>query len=76
MASTFHNTGLFFCIFPMNFAMATLGLKVMGKFLWGVYMGGVYIIVLHQEFQTEKQMRRLIFYKREMCQEGSRTFNQ
>ena len=22
-----------FCIFPMNFAMATLGLKVMGKFL-------------------------------------------
>ena len=24
----------FFCIFPMNFAMATLGLKKMGKFLW------------------------------------------
>ena len=24
----------FFCIFPMNFAMATLGLKAMGKFLW------------------------------------------
>ena len=24
----------FFCIFPMNFAMATLGLKDMGKFLW------------------------------------------
>jgi len=24
----------FFCIFPMNFAMATLGLKEMGKFLW------------------------------------------
>ena len=23
-----------FCIFPMNFAMATLGLKEMGKFLW------------------------------------------
>ena len=23
----------FFCIFPMNFAMATLGLKEMGKFL-------------------------------------------
>ena len=25
---------LFFCIFPMNFAMATLDLKEMGKFLW------------------------------------------
>ena len=24
----------FFCIFPMNFAMATLGLKKMGKVLW------------------------------------------
>ena len=24
----------FFCIFPMNFAMTTLGLKEMGKFLW------------------------------------------
>ena len=24
----------FFCIFPMNFAMATLGLKELGKFLW------------------------------------------
>ena len=24
----------FFCIFPMSFAMATLGLKEMGKFLW------------------------------------------
>ena len=24
----------FFCIFTMNFAMATLGLKEMGKFLW------------------------------------------
>ena len=24
----------FFCIFPMNFAMATLGLKEMGRFLW------------------------------------------
>jgi hypothetical protein len=24
----------FFCIFPMNFAMATFGLKEMGKFLW------------------------------------------
>ena len=24
----------FFCIFPMNFAMATLGLKEMGKFVW------------------------------------------
>ena len=24
----------FFCIFPMNVAMATLGLKEMGKFLW------------------------------------------
>ena len=24
----------FFCIFPMNFAMATLGLKEMGNFLW------------------------------------------
>ena len=23
-----------FCIFLMNFAMATLGLKEMGKFLW------------------------------------------
>jgi hypothetical protein len=26
----------FFCIFPMNFAMATLGLKEMVKFLWEV----------------------------------------
>jgi hypothetical protein len=24
----------FFCIFPMNFDMATSGLKEMGKFLW------------------------------------------
>ena len=24
----------FFCIFPMNFAMATSGLKEMGKFPW------------------------------------------
>ena len=24
----------FFCIFPLNFAMATLGLKEMGKFFW------------------------------------------
>ena len=24
----------FFCIFPMNYTMATLGLKEMGKFLW------------------------------------------
>ena len=24
----------FFCIFPMNFAMATLDLNEMGKFLW------------------------------------------
>ena len=24
----------FFCIFQMNLAMATLGLKEMGKFLW------------------------------------------
>ena len=24
----------FFCIFPMNFAIATLGLKEMEKFLW------------------------------------------
>ena len=24
----------FFCIFPINFAMAALGLKKMGKFLW------------------------------------------
>ena len=24
----------FFCIFQMNFAMATLGLKEIGKFLW------------------------------------------
>ena len=24
----------FFCILQMNFAMATLGLKAMGKFLW------------------------------------------
>ena len=24
----------FFCISPTNFAMATLGLKEMGKFLW------------------------------------------
>jgi hypothetical protein len=24
----------FFCIFPINFAVATLGLKEMGKFLW------------------------------------------
>jgi hypothetical protein len=24
----------FFCIFPMNFAMDTLGLKEMGKFFW------------------------------------------
>ena len=30
---TFHNTRFFFCIFPMNFAMATLGLKEMEKFL-------------------------------------------
>ena len=29
----FNNTRLF-CIFPKNFAMATLGLKEMGKFLW------------------------------------------
>ena len=28
------NTRLFFCIFQTNFAMATLGLKEMGKFLW------------------------------------------
>ena len=27
------HTRLFFCIFPMNFAMAALGLKEMGKFL-------------------------------------------
>ena len=26
--------GVFFCIFPINFAMATLGLKETGKFLW------------------------------------------
>ena len=32
--SLFYNTRLFFCIFLMNFAMATLGLKEMGKFLW------------------------------------------
>ena len=25
---------VFLCIFPMNFAMAKLGLKEMGKFLW------------------------------------------
>ena len=25
---------VFLCIFPMNFAMATLDLKEMGKFLW------------------------------------------
>ena len=25
---------VFLCIFPNNFAMATLGLKEMGKFLW------------------------------------------
>ena len=31
---TFHYTILFFCIFPINFAMASLGLKEMGKFLW------------------------------------------
>ena len=31
---TFSNTRTSFCIFPMNFAMATLGLKEMGKFLW------------------------------------------
>ena len=31
---TFHNTRFFFCIFQTNFAMATLGLKEMGKFLW------------------------------------------
>ena len=31
---TFHNNRLFFCIFQTNFAMATLGLKEMGKFLW------------------------------------------
>ena len=30
---TFHYTRLF-CIFPMNFVMATLGLREMGKFLW------------------------------------------
>ena len=24
----------FFCIFPMNFAMATLGLNEIGKILW------------------------------------------
>ena len=24
----------FFCIFPMNFAMAAIGLKEMGKILW------------------------------------------
>ena len=24
----------FFCIFTLNFAIATLGLKEMGKFLW------------------------------------------
>ena len=29
-----NNSRLFFCIFTMNFAMATLGLKEMGKFLW------------------------------------------
>ena len=27
----------FFCIFTMNFVMATLGLKEMGKFLWEGY---------------------------------------
>ena len=26
--------GFFFCIFQTNFAMATLGLKEIGKFLW------------------------------------------
>ena len=32
---TFHNTScIFLGIFPMNFAMATLGLKEMGKFPW------------------------------------------
>ena len=32
---TFHNTRhFFFCIFPMNFAMTTLGLKEMKKILW------------------------------------------
>ena len=29
-----HNTRIVFCIYPMNFAMATLGLMEMGKFLW------------------------------------------
>ena len=28
----------FFFIFPMNFAMATLGLKEMGKFLWDSWL--------------------------------------
>ena len=31
--STFHNIRFFF-IFQTNFAMVTLGLKEMGKFLW------------------------------------------
>ena len=35
---TFHNTRRF-CIFPMNFGMATLGLKEMGKFLWEDFCG-------------------------------------
>ena len=34
MASTFHNTRIFLRIFQTNLAMATLGLKEMGKLLW------------------------------------------
>ena len=45
----------FFCIFPMNFAMATLGLKEMGKFLWegreyGGERNGHWIDILRYQF--------------------------
>jgi hypothetical protein len=33
-SNTFFKIPDLFCIFPMNFAMATLGLREMGKFLW------------------------------------------
>ena len=52
----------FFCIFPMNFAMATLDLKEMGKFLWEVREKKFAQLAASVQFcQTESQKGRPFF---------------
>ena len=52
----------FFCIFPMKFAMATLGLKEMGKFLWEGREKGLPSWLFQFSFAKQRQPTEQTFF--------------